>query len=308
MGISKKNIKPFVGSLIVALILWILVATDKNYDYQISVPIELLRLAAHRTLSEPIPEKALIEVRGKGRSLLVSRFYDFKITLDFPELKSSRTVELDEYLSTIDIPGALNMEILGVIEPKSFDLKLDELVESKKPVAVSGSIGVEDGYTLIGYKCSPDSVQISGPKNLTGKIKQIFTETVNIQEQRISFSENLTLENPRPALIRLEADKTLVEFNIQRLVERVIYDIPIHVINVPGNLLVESVPPKMALKIKGGENLVAEVQAGEIQAEINFTKQYKVDQEEYGAEIITPENINWIESMPKKFRLKVRRR
>jgi len=308
MGISKKNIKPFIGSLVVALVLWILVATDKNYDYQISVPIELLRLAAHHTLSEPFPDQALIEVRGKGRSLLVSRFYDLKITLDFPELKSSTTVQLDEYLGTIDIPGALSIEILGVIEPKSFDLKVDELVDSKKPIDVSGSIGVEDGYTLIGYKCSPDSVQISGPKSLIGQIDQIYTEMVSMKGQRISFSENLTLENPNPALMQLEADNALVEFNIQRLVERVIYEIPIQVVNIPRNLTVESVPPKMALRIKGGENLVAQIQADEIKAAINFTKQYKVDQEEYGAEIITPENINWIESIPKKFRLKIRRR
>jgi len=307
-GLSKRNIKPLIGSVIVSIVLWVMVATEKNYDYQITVPIELVRLAPQRTLYEPIPKTALIEVRGKGRSLLVIWFYDLKFSLDFPELKLSTTIDLEQYLSTLDIPGALSIEILRVIEPKSIDLKIDKLVEMKKPVVLAGEVLIEDGYTLIDYKFEPDSVEISGPYNLIRQIQNIRTTTLDLKEQKISFSERVNLVNPQPELMALREEAVDVRFTIQRLVERVLYDIPINVINVPKNLVVEPVPQRMSLRVKGGEQIVADIKSDEISTVINFAKQYKVDREDYGAEIIIPENVTWIESIPKKFKLKVKRK
>ena len=297
-----------LGSLLVAVVLWVMVATEKNYDYQITVPIELVSLAPKKTLSEPIPQEARVEIRGKGRSLLVLWFYDLRFRLDFPELRSSKTIELTEYLNAFDIPGALNIEILGVIEPKTIDLKIDDLVQADKPIILTGNVAVEDGYTLIGYSFEPDSVNISGPKSLVKQIRQINTDEIDTKARKVSFSQTLDLVNPDPGLIELGTESVGVEFEVQRLVERVIYDIPINVVNVPGNLIVEAVPQKMSLRVKGGEQIVADIRADEILAEINFEKQYKPDHEEYGAEIITPENVNWIESIPKKFKLKIKRR
>ncbi len=304
----KKNFKPMLGSILVAIVLWVMVATNENYDYQVTVPIELVRLAPHRALYELVPEKALVEIRGKGRSLLVLWFYDLIFKLDLPDVKTSKTIDLEEYLNTLDIPTALNIEILGIIEPKTINLKVDELVEVKKPIRIAGNIGVEDGYTLIGYTCSPDSAQISGPKNLIRNIKELNTGILDFKTQTSRFDEDVNLVNPAPGLVKLETEIVTVGFDIQRLVERVIYDIPVHVINIPGRLVVESLPPKISLRIKGGEQIVAGINADEIQAEINFGKQYKVDREEYSAKIITPQNVNWIESIPKKFRLKIRRK
>lgn len=297
-----------LGSVLVAVILWVMVATDKNYDYQIAVPIKLVRLAPHRTLYEPIPSEAQVEVRAKGRSLLVLWFYDYEFRLDFPDIRTSRRIDLDDYLDALDLPGALNIEVLSIIEPKTIELKIDEQVEEKKPIELSGNIVVEDGYTLIGYKFTPDSVMISGARNLIRQIGQINTSTVDFKDRRNGFSETVRLIDPNPGLIKLSTSTADVNFDIQRLVERVIYEIPIHVINVPRNLIAEAIPPKMSLKIKGGEQIVAAIKSEEIVAEINFSKQYKVDREEYGAEIITPPNVNWIESIPQKFRLKVRRK
>jgi YbbR domain-containing protein len=297
-----------LGSVLVAIVLWVMVATDKNYDYQITVPIKLVRLAPHRTLYEAIPSEAQVEVRAKGRSLLVLWFYDYEFRLDFPDLRTSRRIDLEDYLDALDLPGALNIEVLGVVEPKTIDLKIDEEVEEKKPISLSGNVVVEDGYTLIGYEFTPDSVVISGPKNLIRQINRISTSTIDFTNRKNSFSEAVRLIDPNPGLIEVSPAGAEVNFDIQRLVERVIYDIPIHVINVPRNLIAESVPPKMSLKIKGGEQIVAAIKSEEIIAEINFLKQYKVDREEYGAEIITPANVNWIESIPQKFRLKVRRK
>ena len=64
--ISGKKIRPLIGSVLVAIILWLIVAMQKEYIYQINVPINLVRIAEGKVLAKTRPESALIEFKGKG--------------------------------------------------------------------------------------------------------------------------------------------------------------------------------------------------------------------------------------------------
>jgi hypothetical protein len=306
--ISKKNIKPFLGSIILAIILWLIVAMQKDYVHQVDVPINLVRIAEGKTLANKIPKSASFEFRGKGRSLIAMLFYNVQLNLDLPELDRSQTIELNQYINFLDLPVTFGVETSDIIEPRTIEFVIDDLEIAKKPVLLSGSVGTENGYVLLGYTLTPDSVQISGPQSILKKQDYIFTKQVEIVGIKRNFTERLALKNPADQITQIEPAMVQAQFNIQRLIERVVYDIPINVINVPAQLQVDAVPGKMSLKIKGGEYLVAGVTAQDIRAEIDFAKNYQVEKESYGASIITPENISWIEPIPKKFKLKVRRR
>jgi YbbR domain-containing protein len=235
-------------------------------------------------------------------------FYNVKLNLDLPDLDRSQTIELNEYLNFLDLPVTFGLEIGEIIEPRSIDFVVDDLETEKKPILLSGSVGTANGYVLLGYTLTPDSVTISGPKSLLQKQDYIFSEVLEITGQKRNFSQNIAVINPEPEVTNIEPQQVNAEFNIQRLIERVVYDIPINVINVPSQLQVDAVPNKMSLKIKGGEDLVAAVSSADITADIDFAKNYQVEKESYAARIITPENISWIEPIPKTFKLKVRRR
>ena len=58
--ISGKKIRPLIGSVLVAIILWLIVAMQKEYIYQVNVPINLVRIAEGKVLAKTIPESALI--------------------------------------------------------------------------------------------------------------------------------------------------------------------------------------------------------------------------------------------------------
>ena len=154
----------------------------------------------------------------------------------------------------------------------------------------------------------PDTVEITGPKSLVKKQDYVFTDLLEIVDRKMNFTTQISLKNPQPGITSLKPLGIEATFDIQRLIERVVYDIPIRVINVPPNFTVEAVPNKMSLKIKGGENLVAKIETDDFKAEIDFIKNYQVEKEAYGASINIPDNISWIESIPISFKLKVRRR
>lgn len=304
----KINIKPILGSLIVALVLWFMVTTERIYSHQINVPIELVRIAEGKTLLEPIPKIAIIEVQGKGRSLIGVWFYDVAFRLELPDFKRTKKVMLKDYLSFLDLPATFGLTVVEIIEPKEIDLKIDDKITIKIPVELSGIIRPEDGYILANYVFDQDSVSVTGPKSKVDKIQTIKTDMIERSDLKVSFSEKLVLQNPQPGLITIASQTVQIDFDIQRLVERIVYKIPILITEAPPYLEVTAIPPELALKVKGGEKRVAALLPEEIKAEIEFASHYRPNLGKYAVSIKTPDDINWIESIPQTFSLQVKRK
>jgi len=304
----KVNIKPILGSLGVALILWIMVATEKIYSYQIKVPIEIARLAPGKTLLEPVPDYSVIEVQGKGRSLIAAWFYDVRFRLEFPAIKNPQSINLKNYLNFLDLPATFALQVQEIIEPESFNLLIDDQLEKVVPVELSSEIEVEDGDVFVGHTFSPDSVTINGPASKVRKINSIPSGIFKQLSTTSAFSQKINLPNPESGILDISPQIVEANIDIQLLVDRIVYKIPIHIRNVRSNLNVTAIPPDLALKVKGGEKIVAALEASDIRVEIDYGKQYRRDRENYAASISTPENISWIECIPKTFSLQVKRK
>lgn len=304
----KVNIKPILGSLAVALILWVMVATEKIYSYQIKVPIEVVRLAPGKTLLNPIPKYAIIEVQGKGHSLIAAWFYDVSFRLEFPAIKKGQKINLYNYLSYLDLPATFALQVKEIVEPEPFELMIDNQIDKKVPVMLSGNIEYDDGYVFADHKFTPDSVTITGPKSKVSKITKILSGDIVQHSTSSEFTHQITLENPEPGIIEVSPQNVQVYIDIQLLVDKFVYKIPIQIRNVKGNLDVKAIPAELALKVKGGAKIVAALQASDIKAEIDYGNQYRKDRENYAASITTPDNISWIECVPRTFTLQVKRK
>lgn len=304
----RKNFKSIIVSVLLACLLWFLVATGNRYSYTIKVPIKITRLAPGKTMANVIPEYAVLDVEGKGRSLIASYFYDVGFNLELPEVKSDRKIELEKYLNFLDVPKTFDIEVKEVIEPKTFDLKVDDLVRTSKRIQFEGDIAADDGYILIGHQFSQDSVLLEGPRSLIRGLSYVRTDSLRMSGQKTGFMQTLRLREPAPGLIKMEPKMVEVSFDIQRLVERIVYDIPVKVINVPAHLSVDAIPPFLALRIKGGEKIAAGITSENIRVEIDFNRTYRPDKEEYSAIIYTPHSVSWTESIPGKFKLKIKRK
>jgi hypothetical protein len=304
----RKNPRPMIGTVIAATVLWFIVTTDKEYVHDIEVPFEIVRLAPGKTLSEPVPEKVLLEVRGRGRSLIALNFYNAAIRLDLPSVGRPQVIDLHDYISFFDIPATLGIRVSEVLDPVEVNLAVDDIVTRRIPVALSGNVATMDGYALLKFWFDDDSVTVTGPAKRVNRMSRVMTENLDEQDHRFSFNKRVNLESPLPGLITVEPRRTRANFDIQRLAERIVYDIPVSVINVPAGLEVKAEPANMALRIKGGEKLVAAVKAEEIVAQIDYSLHQQGANRSYAPFIRTPENITWVESIPREFSLYIKRK
>jgi len=304
----RKKIKPLIGSIIIAVVLWSMVTTSKDYTTLIEVPVEISRVARGKTLLNEVPEKAIIEVSGSGQSIIALSFYNVKFKLELPDINKNQQIDLLDYLHFLDMPSKFGLEVTKIIEPTKIDLKIDELKIEPKPVKFNGQVNPEPGYIVLDTTYSQDSVMISGPKKIVDNIQFISTQFESFDKPKISFNTLLNLESPHSRLINLNPTEIDVRIEIQRIVERVVYEIPIQIKNIPGKLSVQAIPPKLSLRVKGGEKIVELLKVEEIIAEIDFAIQYNPENKDYAVSLKTPENISWIECSPKTFNLTVKRK
>ncbi len=304
----KHNIKPLSASIIIAVISWFMITTEKEYIDQVTVPLEIKSLSEGKTLLAPVPKKVRLEIKGKGRALIGVSFYDVKFSLELPHIKTFKRIELKDYLNYLDLPPKLGIEVVQVIDPQVIEIKVDKKVSIKKPVRITGEVQVEPGYILMESQLSEDSVLVTGPEKLVRRIRSIETEPFHFESRKYRFDHQAKLVCPEPDVIRISLDRVDIHFDIQRLVERMIYEIPVKILNVPAGLEVTSIPPTLALRIKGGEEPAAAVTQDDIKATIDYRKSYRPDKKEYGASIEMPDKVSWIESIPKTFRLHIKRK
>jgi hypothetical protein len=305
----KSKFKPIAGSILVALILWFYVITNETvYTHKLKIPLIIKNNTPDKTFLKLPPEEVLVEFEGTGVSFITMWFYDTRFELDLQDIEKSKKIDLNEYHSAIIVPPAGNLHVVQVLAPTELDLQLDEYCEEQKPIYFLGSVVPASGYMIIDRKFSLDSVTVKGPKSIVRKIPLIYIDTLVVNEVKSSFEKTVSLCSPNPELLTLEPVKVDILFNIQRLSEQMIYDIPIRLKNVPSNLQVEVKPNTLSLRIKGGEKIVSQIKTENIGAEIDFAKDYRKERVHYSAAISVPDNISWIESIPKTFELHIKKK
>ena len=71
---SMTNIWLRTGAVLMGLLLWFHVATEKTYNHQLTLPINEIMLAENLALAENPPESLTILVTASGKQLLRNKW------------------------------------------------------------------------------------------------------------------------------------------------------------------------------------------------------------------------------------------
>ena len=304
----NENYKVLLISLFLSILLWIAVTTDKDYTTRLEVPFTISRVADGYVLSNKTPDKMVLEISGNGRALFSLYFLKKEINLELPEIKKSTIIQLKDYQQRFNIAHELGVHIVDIVHPKTINLKVDRFVQAQKPVRIIKRIEPQPGYIFMGMDSEQDTVLIGGPQRLISNIKTIRTDSVIKKGVKYPFEKKVRLLNPVPGITRLEPSFVNIRFNIEELVERTIYNIPIQLVSTPDEYYASAIPATVTIRVRGGESIVAALTADKITALYNFQKQYSPGKMVYSVEIEAPEEITLLEVLPRSFRLQLKRR
>jgi hypothetical protein len=307
-SLLKINYRSFGASFLLALLLWFAIATDKEYTHVIDVPLEIETLAEGLVLKELPPETIKLKVKGNGRSLIGLNFVNQKIGIEFPEISKDQVIDLEQYKDQFQFPQDLGIEVVDVVYPQKLKLDVDIYAERYLPVRVTNDIKTVPGYLLVEFIPERDSVLVKGPKSILDAMHFVVTENVSASNVRFPFDAVTTLANDYPGVVSIEPSSIKVNFNIEPLVERTIYNIPIKIINTPDDLEAAATPETISLRVKGGESRVSSLTKDEVEVLFNYESNFQSGTTNYPMQIKTPDDVTWVEASPRTFSLKLVRK
>lgn len=308
LALIKKDYKGLTGSLLLALLLWVAIKSDDEFSHTVDVPIVITTLGDNLVLKKLPPSFVKLKIKGSGRSLFGLSFTDEKINLEFPQITKDQVVDLEEYIDKFQFPEDLNIQVISVISPKKIFFEVDQLIIRRIPVKISEEIKPEAGHLLVSYKPDVDSVTVTGPATFVNAMEFIETSKVSMTNIRLPFEQTVHLINEYPEVISISPELINVNFNIEPLVERTIYNIPIRIINVPNNISAEATPATISVRVKGGETQVSALLIENIEALFNYGNQFISGKTTYPMQIKTPEKVTWVKVSPTTFSLKLFRK
>ena len=303
-----NNYKIKIVVLTLAVFIWFFVVTENDYEYMVDVPVNVLNPPHGKEILNDIPGTAKIKVQGNGKALIaLSLGRGARVDLDISEVESSKNFILtpkDIFFSRAS--GSIRAK--EIISPDSITVTLDKSEGKRVPIAPKIKIITAPGYTVVGeIKLSPDSVLITGPESLVSEVNEIYTQEVEYTDLTFDLGEIIPLAPLPSNKISTFKDQIEIFLDIQKLLERTIYEVPVEVKNAPKNMLVHVVPSTLSLVIEGGAELISQVRPSDIVAYIDYDRMKNVIGSKRPAYIDTPPGVVYRDVKPKLFKLVLER-
>ncbi len=171
-------------ALLLAVVVYLNVYTDRPGTMPVSFPVEFTDLADTLSLSGPAPAIVQAELHGTVKQLIGLRVKEPRLKLSLAGVGSGR---YSRALAPTDLPlpssGAVTVE--NLIGPRVIEVNLDRRVSRDFPVAVQVAGAPASGYAWTGQSIlRPAIVRVSGPLGELEKLDTLQLAVVRLDGKR----------------------------------------------------------------------------------------------------------------------------
>jgi len=301
----NKNLKIKIIVLGIACFVWLFVKTEDNYKHNLDVPLRITNLESNQIIENEIPKSVTVTAWGKGKalfSLLIRR--DASYVMDVSNVHNTAKLALDKQY--IRLLRQSDIEFLNIVKPESIEVTIAELVDKKVPVIPDIEIETIPGYSTVdNFIIEPESVVVRGPQAAIDSITAIHSEKKLYKKIQRDFNKRANLVVPHHKHVKLLTKEIDIFIDVQKLMEKPIYEIPVEVRNHPKNAKVIAIPTTLSLVLEGGAELLLTVTQNDVKAYIDYQKIKESKEKYHLAYIETPEGVGYRDVKPKRFKIVV---
>ncbi len=268
----------FLLCLGLASFLWLLNSLEKHYTSKISVPVSYIEFPKDKQLSGTLPQKLDLVVDAYGYTLLSYqiRLAFSPILLNVSELIENsleRGKKFRYIVFTVNHKDEIEKQISSEIrilsiKPDSLVFNFSKIVSRKIHVKPCLKLTFENQYALASEPSTfPDSVLVSGPKNILDTLKFISTNFMARDKLSHSLEENIYLQ-PIQGL-KFDNQELKLTIPVEQNTE-VTFDVPIQILNKPADVVLKTFPGKVKVTCRIGLGKYKRLDYRSFRAFINF--------------------------------------
>jgi hypothetical protein len=255
-----KNVLLKIGCLVVAILVWIQVATTTMVESDVRLPLEVTGLADSLTVAgSDLPEHGRARLRATKLDLLASQYLGLplgSIVIDLSNKTAGPAVI--HQLNEADV--RTEAEVVGLLPPVRFPVRVDVQQTRQVPVRVPTRRTLPSDRVLTGpVSVRPDHVAVAGPRRFFSGLDSLATEPVDLAALQGPTTREVPLVAP-PEPLRPDREKVTVTVPVARVGERVVANVPVLVL-AESHLGEPGVsPPVCDVLVRGPADSVAAMQ------------------------------------------------
>lgn len=299
-----KTYKVHIASISIALLIWVLVVSDNMYDYTVSVPIRTASGPSQLVVVPSLPASARIRVRGQGFALMAFLlFRDAQLEPKIEWIAGPQTIRFNK--EDVMLSGNFReITVVHLLEPLEFSTSVEKL--ARKQVWVKSHVELKPlpGYTVVGdVVVEPATAALIGPGSYINKVDTVYTESKKLDKVKRPLQNQVAIHLDAVEYMTVNPDRVLISADIQKLMEKRINGVPLHVINTPPGYTAIVIPPTLSLTAEGGVGVVANISANQINAYIDYSRDQNQSGLDYPAYVDPVASIRFRAIEPKRFKV-----
>jgi YbbR domain-containing protein len=249
-----KRIWPFrhfglkVWSVILAVMLWFVVAGEQTVERGLRIPLELQQFPIGLELQGEPP--SLVDVRVRGASGSLSRLGpgDVVAVLDLRGVRPGRRLF---QLSPEQVRTPYGLQVVQVL-PSTITLAFELSASKMVPVVPAIEGDVSPGFVVGRSEVNPAMVEVVGPASAVERATEALTETISVAGAQHDVTDTVTVGPPDPSLrIKNAKPATVIVHIMPGPKERDIAGLPVRIRNLGSGLHAQLVPASIGVVFRG---------------------------------------------------------
>ncbi len=238
----------FAFFLFISTVFWFLIALNDEYITEISYPVKYKNIPSNKVVVKDLPNYLSIKVKAIGFLVLQHKIKSIRpITIDVSSIDlqksandTSHSFLLTKYINE-EISNQLDANLqLIEIRPDTIDFYFYNSIQKKIAVIPNLELSFQSQYMLSKkLEAFPDSIIVTGPKNIVEKLTEITTEKVEFSNLNSTITTEVKIKKIKK--IRFSHEKVKVKIDVEKFTEGQL-KIPVEVENIPDSLVLIMFP------------------------------------------------------------------
>lgn len=271
MAARRFTILNIIGSVLLAMALWLYVSLTRTYEGDVLVPVVAIPPPGQTVLSN-VPKFITVHVRTSGLNLVNMTYYNKPQACTLvvarmqslgPDQYAMNNAELLRTLSDV-VPSRMLSTI-----PSELAVRTGTPEIAKVPLSVPYAITVRPGFILASPP-SPDvkMVTLRGMKSVVENIKQWSTRKVFIDDAHEAAMIEVPVLDSLASSVDVSPKLIKVRIDIQRLADQQVVDVPVKLVGAAAQGGVAVRPSHITVTVRGGVENIATLSRDDLMAEI----------------------------------------
>jgi len=171
-------------ALLLALLIYLNVYTDRPATLIVSFPIQIGDLADTLSLSGAVPSAVQAELRGTGKQLIRIRLTEPPVKISLAGVGAGH---FERALTSADLPlpSDLEIQVERVVSPRTVELQVDRKRSRRLPVAARVEGLPAGGVVWAGQmEVEPSTVEVTGPEKDIAALDSVRLDPVRLSGKR----------------------------------------------------------------------------------------------------------------------------